>query len=264
MLFKAYFDESANQPETVFAVGGFVGPEQAWTELEPKWLEAIPSEVGYFHATDCFGGRNAFRGFSLDKRRDLLSKLTELTVGADIHLVAAGIDVEAYKEFAPKLKQNEFGGNKYVAPFSFAIELACKDYMNLDNPEPVLTEDVCDFYIEDGPWKAGAEIAVQDLKKFPHDRWWRDRIGVDRYGTKLLSVIPLLQVADFGVFLAEKIFTHAEGGPIPWRPYYERLTGARKVYGLTRIDQKSLDNFYGMYQVTKLDEAQIDDLWNTV
>ena len=47
-----------------------------------------------------------------------MEQLTDLIVGTDIKLIGAGIDVATYTRFAPKLKQNDFGGNKYVAPKS--------------------------------------------------------------------------------------------------------------------------------------------------
>jgi hypothetical protein len=268
VLFRAYLDESTDQPETMFTVGGFVGPAEQWDVLEPRWTSTVPKQVGYFHATDCFGGRGNFRGMSVKERTGLLDALTELVVESDIKLLGAGIEVAAYMRWAPKLRQNDFGGNKYVAPFSYAVELACKDYMNRDNPIPIVTDDVCDLFVEDGDWKPSARIAVRNMRDFPHDRWWRDRIGKDNYGKKSsdkvgnADVYPLLQVGDLGAFLAGKVLTNALPGPIPWKPYYERLQlGGRVFLAPIPLKEKALSTLYGIYQLLELEEKG-RDIWN--
>ena len=37
-MFRAYLDESSEQQDAVFAVGGFVGDEREWAALESPWL----------------------------------------------------------------------------------------------------------------------------------------------------------------------------------------------------------------------------------
>jgi len=88
MIFRTYIDESADQPETVFTIGGFVGPDEEWKNLEPKWLDAVPKKVGYFHATDCFGGHEKFKGMPMADRILVLNRLTDLIVASDIKLIA--------------------------------------------------------------------------------------------------------------------------------------------------------------------------------
>ena len=67
-MFRAYLDESSEKQDAVFAVGGFVGNEREWVALQSLWLSALPQGVEYFHATDCFGGREQFRGMDILRR----------------------------------------------------------------------------------------------------------------------------------------------------------------------------------------------------
>lgn len=268
MLFKAYIDESSDQPETTFTVGGFIGSEDAWVKLEPQWLAALPPDIGYFHATDCFGGHAKYGDMAIEERKRLLDRLTDLIVDTDIKLIGAGIDVAAYKKFAPKLRRNDFGGNKYVAPFGFTIEIACKDYMNSGSPFPLETNDSCALFIEDGEWAPSARIAITGMREYPEGREWRDRIGTDTYGKKSAekvgpaAAIPLLQVADLGAFLGNKTLTKPPEGKISWLTYYEKLRLAGRVFlGPMRISAGQLELFYAMYSIREL-EAQGIDTWN--
>jgi hypothetical protein len=45
MIFEQYLDESEEVQAGIFAVGGFVGTEDAWDELEGKWVAALPQGI---------------------------------------------------------------------------------------------------------------------------------------------------------------------------------------------------------------------------
>jgi hypothetical protein len=66
--FRAYLDESEEPGAAIFAVGGFVGRAATWEKLQPKWLAMLPQGIPYFHATDCFGGREDFGGMDIPDR----------------------------------------------------------------------------------------------------------------------------------------------------------------------------------------------------
>jgi len=273
MLYRAYVDESSDNPQTNFTVGGFVGTADSWKELEPKWLAAIPPGISYFHATDCFGGRKLFRGITMQHRVQLLDTLIDLILSVDAKLLKYRIDVEAYRAFAPKLRQNDFGTNQYAAPLSFLVQTACRDYITSRHPftpYPEKTDDLCEFFLEDGHWRPSAQRAIQEARTFYLDAWWNNRVGPDAYGKMApevngaAPVIPLLQVADFGAFLANKVLTDAPDGPIPWRPYYEKICAARRIcFQLETISAKALKKFYAIHSAIKL-EAEGIDVWDEV
>ena len=71
MLFRSYFDDSSDTDDLILGVGGFVGQDSVWDQLEPKWLASLPEGIEYFHATDCFSGNGQFqpaKGFDIPDR----------------------------------------------------------------------------------------------------------------------------------------------------------------------------------------------------
>jgi hypothetical protein len=107
--------------------------------------------------------------------------------------------------------RNDFGVNRYVAALEGAVQSACESA----NPNLVYPEDakaICDFYIESGVYKLTAAEAIQRLRSDPKI-WFRRVIGSDTYGDKKGEhAIPLLQIGDFGAFLANKHLIKAKEG----------------------------------------------------
>jgi hypothetical protein len=198
MLFRSYFDDSEDGGTRLFGVGGFVGHDDVWDELEAKWLDALPSEIEYFHATDCFSGNNQFepkRGFPRERRVELLEQLTDLVCQTDVKLICWTIDAPIYERFAPKRIENVFLGNKYRACFENCLRSACADYMQpLDERLPIDAGDLCAIFYEESDYTEsvvrcvrgpatiasfGGEIASAirrperkpDLLQFPSYKW---------------------------------------------------------------------------------------------
>ncbi len=148
-------DESENRATGVYAVGGFVARAEVWHGLETEWLQQLPKEISCFHATDCFTGSNEFRIMDWQQRTALLDVLTDVLVAYDIRLIGHAIASNAYREFAPKPKVNEFLGNKYAAAFGGAVELACNAMGNAPTPSSIRKIyadgerwEKCGFFIE--------------------------------------------------------------------------------------------------------------------
>jgi hypothetical protein len=233
MLFRAYVDDSTEEKVRIFTVGGFVGLGDAWQNLEAEWSKLLPPGISHFHATDCFTGNREFKGMSRANRESLLDRLLALILRHPIRLVGHGVDEDAYKQFAPKPKQNEFGVNRYVAAFEGLVQAACES-INAASPYGDITDDVCDFYIESGEFKASVAGAIERLKNDP-TFWWRSRIGRDEYGDKCgQDAIPLLQVGDLGAFLSNKFLIHAADGAIPWTKYFEALNRKNRVWPIKK------------------------------
>jgi hypothetical protein len=133
--FRSYLDESANSPNELYGVGGFIGKTDVWVGLEPLWLESLPPGITTFHATDCFSGNNDFEGVSIARRPELLNKVTDLIARHEIRLIGYGIDAKTYRQIAPKRKNNDFLGNIYAAPLGGAIQLSCEAMGNGPTPD---------------------------------------------------------------------------------------------------------------------------------
>lgn len=243
MIYQTYWDDSEEDKSKYFGVGGFIGQEAAWKDLEPKWLAALPDGVEYFHATDCFSGNNQFEpanGFDPPRRIALLDKLTDLICDSDIKLICSAMDVPYYARLAGRKKYDNFLGNQYIACFNENLIAACRDYMNPDN-EPFLVEtgDVCAIFYEESRYSESVSKFIRSLR---NDAFvdWRNRIGNPVPGTKTgNAAIPLLQVADFGVFLGTKHIADAKDGAIPWRPYYEKIRRAGRVWRTPHLSRQA-------------------------
>ena len=260
VLFRAYLDESEESP--IFAVGGFVGKGETWNNFEPQWLNALPAYVEYFHATDCFGGREQWKGILIPERVALLDKLTDLILANHIFMLGHAIDAKSYKQFAPAPKVNEFLGNKYVACFGGAIELACHSMDN--SPVPRDIGEQCAFLIERNEYSPTAAQTFVAIKNDPI-LWYRNRIGTDTYGDKTGDAkIPLLQVADLGAFMTAKYFSDAPDGPIPWRPYYEKLKTGRRVFHIVHTPESNLKIFKGLHETLKREAETGASYWDEV
>jgi hypothetical protein len=246
-VFRAYLDDSANTEDTFFIVGGFVGHDKAWRSLEPKWKDALPSCLEYFHTADCFTGSGQFKEKNIDipERVRLLDTLTDLITKHDIRLIACGLPTKKYANLAPKKKSNDFWRNRYVAVFGDAVRLAC-EYAVSPAPLDVSNKSahVCHLWWEDGEYCFGAREFIKDAKR-NSTFWWRTAIGTDTYGDKEgPAKIELLQVADFGAFFGSKKIANSSAGTIPWEPYYKRLDEAGKILKIIAVTEVELDIFY--------------------
>ncbi len=260
MFMRAYLDESEEPEASIFAVGGFVGKATVWEQLQPKWLAALPPGVSYFHATDCFGGRGEFEPIDIPERVKILDDLTDLILEHEIFLIAGTLFVPTYKELAPKKRDNEFGGNKYTAPFEFAIERACHSMDSSPFPQDI--KEQCAFIIERNEYSESAQRKIRQLQNNPH-LWWRNRIGTDTYGTKTgPGAIPLLQVADLGAFLSAKKIAKAPQGKISWETYLQKLIDGKRFNGITHSDEKSLKIMYAVKTIW--DKEQAGEEWDEI
>jgi hypothetical protein len=269
--FRAYLDESENSSSGIYVVGGFVAEATVWDALEPKWLSCLPPGITSFHTTDCFTGNNEFDGVSISDRSVLLNKLTEIIVGHEIRLVGYGIDAKTYGKLAPKAKENEFLRNKYAAPFGGVVQPACEAMGNLPTPETVwnILEngeqwEQCAFFIESNEYSASANRTIAELRAST-DLWFRGRIGTETYGAKSGPAgITLLQVADFGAFLAAKHVSKAPEGKIPWKELYEKLKNADHVYRTVQADEYSLKVLHQTHEELKKEAAEGRHYWDDI
>jgi hypothetical protein len=266
MLFRQYLDESESPDGSMLAVGGFIGPDSVWDKLESGWLDSLPRSVSYFHATDCFSGNSEFEpkyGFDIPVRIALLDQLTDLICESNLKLICRGIDVVAYKRHARKPTRNEFLVNKYVAPFEWAVQSACRDFMPTPGfPLGAETGDVCALFFEENDFLQTALDAV-DRMRSDQNIWWRNRIGEATHGTK--TSIPLLQVADLGVFLGGKFITGTPPGKIAWRPYYDKLERAGKLWNKpTKLTKDDLAVFAGLHEALEREAREGKHYWDDV
>jgi hypothetical protein len=103
-MLSVFGDESADETkQRVFAVGGVIGSEEAWLQLERKWIArtgGIP-----FHANDCDSDQGDFKGNDHEENKNL------------------------YRDLAIMISESELGG------WGFAIDLAAQRQVFPEAPE---------------------------------------------------------------------------------------------------------------------------------
>jgi|HubBroStandDraft_6_1064221.scaffolds.fasta_scaffold110317_2 hypothetical protein len=245
---RCYLDGSEDTDATIFGVGGFVGDAEEWERIQPLWLATLPPGIDYFHATDCFTGNGQFKGIDIPQRVKLLDTLVDLVISRNLKLICHGIDEAAYHRYAsPKSKIHPFGQNKYGSCFGSAIEYACESM----GPRQMQVEHGCAFVVEIDEYEATAKREFTQLRTVPAI-WFRDRIGTDTYGTKKgKDKIPLLQVADLGVFLGLKALSRCKPGKIDWRPYYRKLKTTDHVFCCRKDGKRKLKIMHATLQKLK-------------
>jgi hypothetical protein len=272
-LFRAYLDESEEHTAGLYVVGGFVAKGVEWDSIQKAWLRCLPERISCFHATDCFSGNNEFEPVYIDipQRVALLDKLTDILVAHNVHLVGYGIDRRSYENVAPRKKQNEFLGNKYAAPLGGVIELACKAMGNLPTPTSIWkilddgeTWEQCSFFLEQNEYSKSAAKVFESMRVC-RELWFRNRIGGDKYGPKTgADAIPLLQVADLGAFLVSRHRGNAAEGRISWRPYYDKLMRAGRIFPSVVADDYSVKALHKLHEELKKEAAEgkhnLDDI----
>jgi len=250
-MFYAYLDESSEMEDAVFAVGGFAGHEDEWETIGPRLVPGLPPSIGYFHTTDCFGGRGEFRGMSIPERVAILDGLTDLIAEREIYLVAGVIDVPTYEKFSPKHLENEFWGNKYAAAFGSPVKCTCELQNEPGNAFPDPGGERCSFFIEENEYAPSAVRALAAMKADPILSW-RGRIGDLTLGRKKgRGALPLLQLGDFGAFLAAKKAANAKDGRIPWSIYYDKLLEARRIFKIEHLSARDINTLHQLHEETK-------------
>jgi hypothetical protein len=250
-MYSSYLDESNEMEDAVFAVGGFAGHEEEWKAIGARWAFSLPPSIGYFHATDCFGGRGQFRGMSIPERVALLDGLTDLIAEWEIYLVAGVIDVPTYERFSPKHLENEFWGNKYAAAFGSPVKYTCQLQNEPGNAFPEPGGELCSFFIEESEYAPSAVRALAAMKADPILSW-RGRIGDLTFGRKKGPMaLSLLQLGDFGAFLAAKKAANANDGRIPWRAYYSKLLEARRIFKIEHLSARDINTLHQQHEDVK-------------
>jgi hypothetical protein len=97
-LFRAFFDESGcHDGARSFVLAGFLGKARKWAELDKLWRRCLVEfEVGDFHATDLFGRRRDFAGWTEARVEDFCRSLVDLVQAHELIPVAGVAPVEEF------------------------------------------------------------------------------------------------------------------------------------------------------------------------
>ena len=100
MILSVFGDESSDETkQRVFAVGGVIGPEETWRELEAKWLDrtgGIP-----FHANECDSDQGRYAETTHGDNKALYRDLTILLAESGLGAWGFAIDLRAQRKVFP-------------------------------------------------------------------------------------------------------------------------------------------------------------------
>jgi hypothetical protein len=183
-------------------------------------------------------------------------------------LICHGINLAAYKVHAPKKRVNDFLINEYVAPFQASVQTACRDYLPLPEgfPSDMESGDICALFFEENDYIDYIHTAIESVRLMREDQelWWRSRIGKLTHGTKTgPAAIPLLQIADLGVFLGGRVIGESPDGRIPWTRYYEKLRKAKRVWGRPgKISKNQISILKGLHETLEREKRDGNHYWD--
>lgn len=118
-----YEDESGiHDRAPVFSMAGWVAPQEEWLIFDERWRATLKNarlqdDKGY-HATDCEGGYGAFKGWSVDRRRDLTVALVDAILST--RAIGCGI---AIRRPAPSVGESLGTQWLSIEPYSVAIPM---------------------------------------------------------------------------------------------------------------------------------------------
>lgn len=80
MILTAYIDESGTHSPCPFTVmAGYVGDARKWARFDKRWAKLLGKHgLTHFHATDVVGGGGPFKGWSADRRRNLVDHIDNI------------------------------------------------------------------------------------------------------------------------------------------------------------------------------------------
>jgi uncharacterized protein DUF3800 len=100
VMLSVYGDESSDETkQRVFAVAGVIGPDEAWKNLEEKWLDRTGGIS--FHASHCESDRGEYAKTSHEENKALYRDLTILIAESGMGGWGFAIDLAAQREIFP-------------------------------------------------------------------------------------------------------------------------------------------------------------------
>jgi hypothetical protein len=187
-MLTAYLDESYNN--RTFCVGGWILPEEAWTQFENDWRQRIELEqrnsskkgfspISRYHASDCASLLAEFdrgKGWDNDRQKRFSKKLLGIIAKHRPHGVVIGGSIDLFLKHFPEDKKHWREAMYYVSIALVMNELneirkahypsekitifydggklspmASKAFLSLKNDGPIDGEDVAQHFVTMAP-----------------------------------------------------------------------------------------------------------------
>jgi hypothetical protein len=147
VIFRGYIDESFDGAQNVFSLSCLIGRGKAWSELERKWKLHLAAKnkqlakdgrkpISRYHASDCSGCRNEFKGWSRGERDAFVVELFGLLKNFPSHTVVFDVQLDDLCSVFP-----EWAGHRMEAAYhlltGFLMFQIASDFKKQSKGEPV-------------------------------------------------------------------------------------------------------------------------------
>jgi hypothetical protein len=130
-MFTAYFDESgnANDKNGTLTVAGGVSTIQKWLRLEAQWKDILKHHgVTVFHMQECAAGTGEYEGWGSDRRRKLVSDLSECIARNVKHTFSVTVLLEGWDRINEEFRLVANHGQPYAFCGRF-VALCARSWM---------------------------------------------------------------------------------------------------------------------------------------
>jgi hypothetical protein len=226
------FDESYKGARSL-VVGGWIGEESQWRDVQRQWCAAISAEnetlpegnkISRYHASEMNAKDNEFAGWQAARMLRFTQKLLDIVGHSGMTAVTCGIDLSAFLSIFPDRDPRDYGVAYGMCMKQIMMLLA--EAMEAWEPEyrVVLVHD-------HGDWD---KLAYDGFYQLVDDPDWP-------YRNRFVSITPLSSYADIGLQTADLIAYEA----MRWLD--DNLwTGEDMRKPLTELLKKT-DDIYGFY-----------------
>ena len=198
VMVKLYLDESGHEDSTpVFAVGGYIAPEENWTALEAEWQPLLdPHHLPFFRMNACLVGHKPFEGMSERQRHRLAELLINVINRHAVIGLGTFVVVKDFKEIMqPAHRMMTHGApTGRFPPVSFCLRVALEHIalaITRNSTVAVRKREIVVIIEQGGKWQPQALAYCNWLME--HPRWCSGIYASMVPGDKRL---PGLQAAD--------------------------------------------------------------------
>ena len=180
IMIEAYLDDTG--AEWFAGFGGFAGKAEVWKELEPSWIARNEyHRIGEFHAKEY---------------SELVGDYVAMILEYDLLLVGRTIDRMSYREYAPRVRRNDFGINIFA-------DSARECVQRILNWMTLFPSEHCAFVID---CKSEYAASVVDAINFDIARNGQHQqvLSVTILNSENKHRFPMRQVADLGANLTAR------------------------------------------------------------
>jgi Protein of unknown function (DUF3800) len=235
LVFKAFLDEAGiHDGARVVSVAGYFARPKQWRDFTRDWNRVLrPSGIECFHATDCQALEGEFRGWTAEKRDELVKKLLPIIpkYATGFARVIVLDDLRPALDARPHLRK--FLESPYKACFQWIIQEAIRNIRRNNSPEKIA------FFHERNDHRKAAIESFDWLKKH-HDP--NNNLVSLTFGDPI--TYPPLQAADILAFESGKRVLNKTGLK---RRSYEVLCGGNSVQ-IGLVDKDNMDKAIAMLE----------------